>query len=188
MGRPPRAKSKVLQSARKIVESRGAGGLTFDELAKVSGISRGGITYHFPTKGDLLRALLESDFAQWSQAEAALAPRDCAPELARVLGFIRAYTVPDKSRQRFHIGMLSAAMLDPSLMDPCRHEVQTRLGRKRWSDKDLRMHLLHLAVEGLMWQELFQLFALPPSARKRLVRLMEQLAREWSEAAEPAKA
>ena len=181
MGRLPRAKSKILEAARRIVESRGAGCLTFDELARVSGVTRGGITYHFPTKEDLLRALLESDFAQWSEAEDSLKPDDCDAETARVIGFIRAFTAQDKARQRFHIGMLSAATLDPSLMDPCRREVQARLGRKRWTDRDLRLHLLHLAAEGLMWQELFQMFALPPAARKRLVAMMEQLAREWSE-------
>ncbi|MSQ91533.1 MAG: TetR/AcrR family transcriptional regulator, partial [Gammaproteobacteria bacterium] len=49
MGRPPLAKEKILAAARQIVEQDGAGCLTFDELAKVSGITRGGITYHYPT-------------------------------------------------------------------------------------------------------------------------------------------
>ena len=63
----------------------GAGALTFEELVKESGITRGGITYHFPTKEDLLRGLLESDFRQWDDAEAALTPTDCDPDTARLL-------------------------------------------------------------------------------------------------------
>ncbi|MGH8429381.1 MAG: TetR/AcrR family transcriptional regulator [Solimonas sp.] len=181
MTRPPVAKDKILAAARQIVEGRGAGALTFDELAKESGVTRGGITYHYPTKEDLLRALLESDFAQWEEAEAALTPTDCDPETARLLGFIRTYTSQDESHRRFLCGMLSAATLDPSLMDPCRAELQERLGRKQWTERDLRLHLLHLAAEGLMWQELFQMFSLPGGARARLVALMEKLAREWGE-------
>jgi hypothetical protein len=64
-------------------------------------------------------------------------------------------------------------------MDPCREELRSRLGRVSWSDRDLRMHLLQLAVEGLVWQELLQVFSMPAPARRRLVELMEQLAREW---------
>jgi hypothetical protein len=64
-------------------------------------------------------------------------------------------------------------------MDPCRQELRERLGRKQWTDRDLRLHLMHLAAEGLMWQELFQMYSMPGAARTRLVALMEELAREW---------
>jgi hypothetical protein len=64
-------------------------------------------------------------------------------------------------------------------MDPCRKELRERLGRKQWTDRDLRLHLVHLAAEGLMWQELFQIYAMPGPARARLVSLMESLARTW---------
>jgi AcrR family transcriptional regulator len=181
MGRPPLAKEKILTAARQIVEGRGAGALTFDELVNVSGITRGGITYHFPTKEDLLRGLLEADFKQWERSETALTPTDCDPETARLLGFIRTLSSQDESKRRFLCGMLSAATLDPSLMDPCRQELKERLGRKQWTEHDLRLHLLHLAAEGLMWQELFQMYSMPAPARVRLVALMERLAREWSE-------
>lgn len=185
MGRPPLAKQKILAAARRIVEDEGAGALTFDELVRVSGITRGGITYHFPTKEDLLRGLLEADFEQWDQAEAAHTPRDCEPEIARVLGFIRTLNAQDESHRRFLCGMLSAATLDPSLMDPCRQELRERLGRKKWTDRDLRLHLVHLAAEGLMWQELFQMYQMPAPARARLVALMEELARESTDAPAP---
>jgi AcrR family transcriptional regulator len=179
MSRPPAAKQKILAAAREIVESRGAGALTYDELVNVSGITRGGITYHFPTKEDLLRGLLEADFEKWDAAEAAHTPCDCDPETARLLGFIRTLNAQDESHRRFLCGMLSAATLDPSLMDPCRQDLRERLGRKKWTDRDLRLQLVHLAAEGLMWQELFQMYSMPAPARAKLVALMEELAREW---------
>jgi AcrR family transcriptional regulator len=174
------AREKILAAARRIVEQDGAGCLTFDELARVSGITRGGITCHFPTKEALLRGLLESDFAQWEESETALTPTGCDPETAGLPGFIRTYASHDESHRRFLCGMLSAATLDPSLMDPCRQELQERFGRKQWTERDLRLHILHLAA-GLMWQELFQMFSMPAPARARLIALMERLAREWGE-------
>jgi len=179
MARRPLARDKIVAAARHIVEREGAGALTFDELVRESGLTRGGITYHFPTKEDLLRGLLEADFRQWDDAEAALTPDDCDPETARLLSFIRTLTAQDESHRRFLCGMLTAATLDPSLMDPCRQELQERFGRKQWSDRGLRLHLVHLAAEGLMWQELFQMYSMPGPARARLVALMEDLARQW---------
>ncbi|MGQ0384295.1 MAG: TetR/AcrR family transcriptional regulator [Gammaproteobacteria bacterium] len=179
MSRPPAARQKILSAAREIVENRGTGALTFDELVNVSGITRGGITYHFPTKEDLLRGLLEADFVQWDAAEAAHTPCDCDPETGRLLGFIRTLNAQDESHRRFLCGMLSAASLDPSLMDPCRQELRERLGRKKWTERDLRLQLVHLAAEGLMWQELFQMYQMPAPARAKLVALMEELARQW---------
>ncbi len=187
MARPPIARDRILAAARRIVERDGAGALTFDELVRESGLTRGGITYHFPTKEDLLRGLLEADFRAWDESEAALTPTDCEPETARLLGFIRTLTAQGESHRRFLCGMLSAATLDPALMNPCREELRDRLGRKHWTDRDLRLHLVHLAAEGLMWQELFQMYSMPAPARARLVALMEELAREWGAARQPKK-
>lgn len=187
MGRLPLAPERILAAARQIVERDGAGALTFDELVKESGITRGGITYHYPTKEDLLRSLLEADSRRWDDAEVALTPGDCDPETARLLGFIRTLTAQNESHRRFLCGMLSAATLDPSLMDPCRQELRERLGRKQWTERDLRQHLVHLAAEGLMWQELFQMYSMPAAARVRLVALMEELARQWGAGQAPRK-
>jgi hypothetical protein len=46
---------------------------------------------------------------------------------------------------------------------------------------------VHLAAEGLMWQELFQMYSMPAPARARLAALMEELAREWGGAQTPKK-
>jgi AcrR family transcriptional regulator len=179
MSAQPSTRDRILAAARRIVEREGAGALTYEGLVQESGITRGGITYHFPTKEALLRGLLDDDFRQWDDAEAAHTPTDCDPDTAKLLGFIRTLTAQDESHRRFLCGMLSAATLDPSLMDPCRQELGDRLGRKQWSERDLRLHLVHLAAEGLMWQELFQMYSMPGPARARLVALMEELARRW---------
>src|ERR687898_683780 len=102
-------KTRILSAARKIVEDEGAGALTFDELTKVSGITRGGITYHYPTKEDLLRGLLEAVFRQGDEPGAGLPPCDCDPEIARLLGFIPPLPPTEEPHRRFLCGMLSAA-------------------------------------------------------------------------------
>lgn len=183
MPRPPVARRKILDAARRIVEDEGAGALTFDELSKVSGVTRGGITYHFPTKDALLRALLEHDMAQWEASEAALRPsvHECScPRQADLLAQIRSHTSQDDARRRFVAGMLSAAVHQPELLDPCRGQLQQRFAERDWDEAALRDYLLRLASAGLFWEEIFQLSPLPPHARQQLVALLERLAREWA--------
>lgn len=181
MTRPPKAKSLILKAAREIVETRGAGALTFDELSKVSGVTRGGITYHFPTKDALLQALLDHDMQQWRAGEQALAPKEVAcPRQCELIGFLRTHTSEDDSRRRFVTGMLSAAVHQPELLDPCRREVLQRYAGRDWDEAELRAHVLRLAAVGLFWDEVFGFQPLTPEARARFVALLERLAREWT--------
>jgi AcrR family transcriptional regulator len=180
MPRLPRAKALILSAAREIVERDGAGALTFEELSRVSGVTRGGITYHFPTKDLLLQGLLEHDMAQWKESEAACTPSDLAcPRQCELIGFIRSHTSEDDSRRRFVAGMLSAAVHQPELLNGCREEIRERYLGADWNDAALRAHVLRLAAVGLFWDEIFQFQSMPPQVRQRFTDLLERLAREW---------
>lgn len=47
-------KSELLENAAKIIYEEGIQKLTMDYLAKKSGITKGGVLYHFESKGNLL--------------------------------------------------------------------------------------------------------------------------------------
>ena len=180
MGRHPKARKVILEAARRIVRERGAGNLTYEELVQESGVTRGGITYHFPTKDDLLRELIRCDIEQWCEIEERLKPSLENEETAELVAHIRSHTERNDDRRRFVSGMLSAVTLDHSLLDPVREFMNERIGEVEWTDEKLMVELLRLAAEGLFWSELFACHELPTDARKRLVRKMEQLAEEWT--------
>jgi AcrR family transcriptional regulator len=180
MGRAPKAKQTILDAARRIVRESGAGKLTFDELVNQSGVTRGGITYHFATKDALLRALVEADMEQWRELEERHRPTDDDGTSAELIAYIRAHTERNEDRRRFVTGMLSAVTLDHSLLDPVREFVDRRRAGVEWDEPQLRQQLLRLASEGLFWSEVFGCGELAPDVRRRLVALMEVLAREWS--------
>jgi AcrR family transcriptional regulator len=163
------------------VRERGAGNLTFDELVQESGVTRGGITYHFATKADLLRALVQADLEQWCALETCVKPKGASAEAAELIAYIRGHTAGNKDRRRFVAGMLSAATLDHTLLDPVREHAHERCAGIKWNERQLKLQLLRLASEGFFWSEVFGCGGLPPNVRKRLVSLMEKLAREWTE-------
>lgn len=176
MSRTPKAKQKVLSAARRIVETRGAGHLTFEELAAESGVTRGGITYHFPTKQDLLKALIEADIADWTAAAEELGSDSGLPcaKARRMIGHLRSCMADaTDEHRRFVTGMLSAAMVDPALLDPVRRHHVAEFADWRWHDADLERYLLLLAADGLFWNVLFDVSPLPAEARQRLSTLLE---------------
>jgi AcrR family transcriptional regulator len=182
MARQPKARLKVLDAAERVVRESGAGALTFDEVAAASGVTRGGITYHFPTKEDLLRALVERDRQRWEQTIADQRCDDACPRTANLVAYLRSATGHDAEHKRFVSGMLSAVAHDPGLLDSCRDFYRSQIATAHWSELELRRLLLRLAADGLFWMETFGFVELPAAARTRLVGVMESLAREWAPA------
>lgn len=60
----PSTREKIIDSAMAIVREQGAAKLTLDEAAKVAGLSKGGVLYHFKTKDDLIRGMVERMVSQ----------------------------------------------------------------------------------------------------------------------------
>jgi len=57
--RSERTRQAVIQAALTIIARDGPRRLTFDAIARESGLSKGGVMHQFPTKIDVLKALLE---------------------------------------------------------------------------------------------------------------------------------
>jgi len=182
MGRQPKARQVVLDAARHIVRERGAGSLTYEELVQQSGVTRGGITYHFPTKDALLRELVDCDIEQWRELEEQLKPDLDNEAAAQLVAHVRCHSERDEDHRRFVAGMLSAAMLDHSLLESVREYKRERTTGIDWTEQELMQQLLRLAAEGLFWAEIFDCQEMPAEARNRLVEKMERLAEEWAEA------
>ncbi|MEM1081128.1 MAG: TetR/AcrR family transcriptional regulator [Pseudomonadota bacterium] len=184
MTRTPKAKLHVLETAQRLVAERGTGALTFDALSDASGVTRGGITYHFPTKLDLLKALVARDMQQWAETERSLAPEGLPEKTASVVAAIRSSTTKTPEYRKFVSGMIGAAMLEPDLLDSVREFHQEHFAEYVWDETDLRLMMLRLAAEGLFWMETFDCYHIPAEPRARLAEMMESMALHWAQAAE----
>ncbi len=182
MGRQPKARDIVLDAAEQLVKEHGAGSLTFERLAEVSGVTRGGITYHFPTKLALLEALVERDIGQWKAVTEELAPRRAMPtDLAQTLGQLRTCCAEDEDHQRLVAGLIAAAVHEPELLGPVRAFYAARYDGRAWTDRELKLFVIDLAADGLFWQGVFDIYGLPDDVRPRLNAMLEQLAETWSQ-------
>lgn len=60
MAPPLSTRDKIIDAAMSIGRDQGVAKLTLDEAARVAGLSKGGVLYHFKTKDDLIRGIVET--------------------------------------------------------------------------------------------------------------------------------
>lgn len=84
-------KPMILEAAVAVIESDGITALTFDSVAAASGLTRGGIIYHFASREDLIGAIHHHLAHRWeAQLEAACGkPAEQATPRERLTAYIR---------------------------------------------------------------------------------------------------
>ncbi|MCJ2180829.1 TetR/AcrR family transcriptional regulator [Novosphingobium album (ex Hu et al. 2023)] len=117
---PEERRSHILDEAIRIVGRHGYHGFTIQQLAQVCGMTNGGLLYHFPSKENLLVAILE----ERDRRDAAIVPqdvdlsaRDCGSDSGYALSTVRsllraivARTVAEPELARLHAVLQSEAM------------------------------------------------------------------------------
>lgn len=66
-----KTKQKILNAALDVLMDNGFQALTQTRVAEVAGVSQGNLTYHFPTRTDLLKAVVEESKVRMSAIRAA---------------------------------------------------------------------------------------------------------------------
>ncbi|HYS64604.1 MAG TPA: TetR/AcrR family transcriptional regulator [Paraburkholderia sp.] len=181
--RSERSRQAAIQAALTIVARDGPGRLTFDAIARESGISKGGLMHQFRTKGDVLKALLEhqTEYFEKFSREYLAALGSATPEanlLAQVATLRETVTQPHSVA----LAILAALVEDPTLLSPIRESDVAKVKRIRSEAADPDLALLRwAAANGLALTALFGLCPLSEKERGRLFdRLLDE--RQWSTA------
>ncbi|MCK5860949.1 MAG: TetR family transcriptional regulator, partial [Candidatus Hydrogenedentes bacterium] len=72
-------KEKIIQAARDIFAKKGYSGTSVDDIARVVGITKGGIYWHFDSKLDLFIQMLESGYSEFMNLLNEIIAQDSAP-------------------------------------------------------------------------------------------------------------
>lgn len=68
------SRNRILDGAIRLIERDGVTAVTFDAVAAETGLTRGGVIYHFPSREDLILATHEHLAASWEAHLQELAP------------------------------------------------------------------------------------------------------------------
>ena len=111
------SRQRILEASRSIILERGIGKLSHGAIAEVLDISKSAIHWHFPTKDDLLKALID-DYLEHLQAEekrheTPFIASGFSPEDA-VLPAMRLWNLDFRERRAGWVGLGSQLLVAPS--------------------------------------------------------------------------
>ncbi|WES65167.1 TetR/AcrR family transcriptional regulator [Microbacter sp. GSS18] len=140
MARPPRARESVLDAFESLLVADGERAATMDATARVAGVSKGGLLYHFATKDALEAAIVERLDALVDEDVAALEAAEEGP----VAFYLRTSVMADDPLDR-------AIIATSRLAQGGSHRAADALRRmrSRWAEA-LRPHVLDEAALDLV--------------------------------------
>ncbi|MBL8709199.1 MAG: TetR family transcriptional regulator [Rhodospirillaceae bacterium] len=145
-------RDQIIDAALSVVRTHGVGSLTLDEAARVAGISKGGVLYHFKSKEALIQGMVArlSDKCDQLQQQhyAALPPGPNRWARALVAtSFDPAAPTCDPAG----CALLAAIATNPSLLEPLEETINAGFRRlTEDSDDPSTALLVALAMDG-MW-------------------------------------
>jgi AcrR family transcriptional regulator len=177
-----RTKDRILDAAEEVVLRDGVARLTLDAAAAESGLSKGGVLYHFPTRDALVAGMVGKIIEEFDEdIESQLDGSGGPGSFTRA--YIRATMAPSASRpdrqDRLGAALIAAAAAEPALLEP----LQTAADRWQYCLEHDGLDptvatVLRLACDGLWLCDLFGLAPPPSALRASLGRELERLAGE----------
>lgn len=147
-------REEILNVAEKIAQHESASSVTLDRVADVAKISKGGLLYHFPTKDELLSALVERLIRRFDDVIEKHITKN--PRATFLDGFVAANMskeILDSSR-----GLVAVISYDLKLIKPLREAY------KRWDKmliSDLKSEVeamkIRFIFDGIFFANLFKL-------------------------------
>ncbi|RKU01045.1 TetR family transcriptional regulator [Burkholderia sp. Nafp2/4-1b] len=171
------SRKKAIDAALSILTRDGVGGLTFDALARESGISKGGLLHQFRTKQGVLEALLEFQQQQFEQFGRDYLVKEGAskaePTLAAQIAIFREAINQPNSVAR---AVLAAIIESPELLVGRESGNADKLKTMDKESGDFELSLLrYFAASGIAFNVLLGLMPLTGAMRNRLfARLLDE--------------
>lgn len=181
--KPPDARTRILDAAETLVHDKGVSGLTLEAAARLAGVSKGGLLYHFASKEALLDGALKrlAEYVR-SEFETCVAAQPDGPgRIARATigwAFGDGDTAYDERDARAAAVYLAAFHHDPALLDPVR-SIYADILQGVAQDGLPPGHgaAIMAAADGAMMWRIFRLRGLSPEQRHEiaaaLLRLLE---------------
>lgn len=170
------ARDKILEAADELAREVGPAHLVLDAVATRAGVSKGGLLYHFPSKSDLLQALVESHLELFRDELAEMqGERGLAPDML-LQSYLEIFAAEQTRRQPPPSGVLAAMVQNPELLLPIKRFKREMLDRLKENAKDpSKALILFLALEGLRSLKLCDTDILTEAESKQSIQVLGEM-------------
>ena len=167
-------RDSILQAALHVVETDGVTAVTYESVAAASGLTKGGLLYHFPSKDALVLALHEHLAERWDHEMINVLGKD--PDEATQDERVAAYArVSARSATGPELLFMLEASTDSELNKPWRRVISRWIPDPAEIDptdpRALQKMVAYLAADGLWLSESVGAAPLPPELRAALAEL-----------------
>lgn len=173
------ARERILEAADHLAREAGPARLALDAVAARAGVSKGGLLYHFPSKLQLLTALVDRHLQRF---EAEIDRRQEAvpqPGRSTLAAYIDASLEDCTENDKPASGVLAAMVQNPEMLVPIRHFKRRMLDRLTTAVDDKALALVvFLAIDGLRSMKLLDLDILAPGEVDAAVAAMQAMIAE----------
>ncbi|MGE4553663.1 MAG: TetR/AcrR family transcriptional regulator [Desulfovibrionaceae bacterium] len=151
---PQAVRARLLKAAGDVVAERGLAGMTLDGVARRAGVSKGGLTHHFPNRRALVEAMVDDLLTGFEHAMASHLAVDPDPRgrftRAYILTMAAPALLPRDNRIR---GAFALAMSqDETLARRWRDWLHARIANYGEDAASAQGRVIRYAVDGL-WLE-----------------------------------
>jgi len=179
-------RTRILDAVLKLIERDGVTGVTFDAVAAETGLTRGGLLYHFPSREELILATHRHLAEQWEAGmrEIAGGAAEATQAAQRHAAYIRTSA---EAATRVELLLMLESLNDPEL-DALWRDILDRWAPpapERDDAASLSHFIARLAADGLWVHEAMSGQALPARLKQRIVR--ELIGMVEAQAAQPRR-
>lgn len=159
MSAPASTRDKIIDAAMSIIRDRGVAKLTLDEAAKCAGLSKGGILYHFKSKDDLIRGMIERLLHQMDELDLAHYQQEPEGPYRWARSAVRtAFDPSGPVCDSVGGALLAAITVNPELMAPVHAKYAEWIERiKSDSPNPLLAGVICMAMDGYYFEQIMGL-------------------------------
>ncbi len=174
------SREKIIDAAERVVIESGTRRLTMEAVSRKSGVSRGGLLYHFPDKQAMLMAMLNRFIERAKERRAQ--KRNDFPEGPEQELMAHMFSRLELQKDVKEVGVATLFALgahDPSLLAPVKEEYRKLL--TELTKGGLRFEVaavIDLATMGLSLLELLSISPFDEDERRRIIDEMTNIAKK----------
>lgn len=179
MSHRPSSYERILDAAEKVVLEVGASHMTLCAVAKKAGLSKGGLLYHFPSKDDLLKAMIQRLAERLRQTRYEKMQQLQGESFPELKAYVLSSLYPSPELDNIFAAILAAISHNPKLLKLIREEYQKFLQELSKSVPSFfQMMRTVLAVDGL---RLIELLRLSPFSQEQRTAIIAEILKNIDE-------
>jgi AcrR family transcriptional regulator len=170
------ARERLMSCMMDIVRDEGAGALTYDNLVAKSGLTRGGILYHFPSKDSMLQGLVDDYIRQEVEKVEARWEKHGKTADGLLKAEIECALEADDKDQQINVSLLPVVIQNPAMMKEIQQIVEERYQNLDQTSIGFeKAALTLLVVDAFEMSKAFGFTLLSEKKRKQILKFLYAL-------------